>query len=264
MKILAVCLIISFLALSCATKQVEETAKPTNQAGIQNVSDKKALAIAAFYRGNHKQAIDEIEEAKKINKNDPEIYDIEGSIYLSLKQYDQAESSYKKAIELNSNFSRARHNLCGLYLMFGKWDAAIEQCSKAASDIFSEFRENDLTSLGVAYFKKGDIDKAKEYYLKALEIKPAFPYTHNELGKLYMSIGKDLEAIEEFRKAINGFDRYDEAHYNLALAYLRTGKREAACESFKKVVEISPESALGVDAKGYLSSLCVNNFSGGE
>lgn len=264
MKRLAICLVISFLALSCATKQAVETAKPPNQVESQNVSDKKALAIAALLRGNHRQAVDEIEAAKSINRGDPEIYNIEGLIYFSLKQYDQAEGYYEKAIELNPNYSEARNNLCGLYLAAGKWDAAIEQCSKAASDVFYKSREKALTNLGVVYFKKGDIDKAKENYQKALEINPAFAYTHNELGKLHMATGNDLQAIGEFRKAINSFDKYDEAHFNLALAYLRTGKRESACESFKKVVEISPESALGVDAKGYLSSLCADNFSGGE
>ncbi len=264
MRILTTCLLISFLALSCATKQVAEPPKPTSRVEGQNVSDKKALAIASLLRGNHRQAVDEIEAAKSINKNDPEIYNIEGLIYFSLKQYDQAEGYYKKAIELNPSYSEARNNLCGVYLAVGKWDAAIEQCSKAASDVFYKSREKALTNLGVAYFRKGDTDKAKENYQRALEINPAFAYTHNEFGKLYMATGKDLEAIDEFRKAVNSFDQYDEAHYNLALAYLRTGKRELACESFKKVVEISPESALGVDAKGYLSYLCVNNYSGGE
>ncbi|MGH7808278.1 MAG: tetratricopeptide repeat protein, partial [Thermodesulfobacteriota bacterium] len=107
-----------------------------------------------------------------------------------------------------------------------------------------------------AYFRKGDIDKAKEYYEQALQINPAFVFTHNELGKLYMATGKQQEGIEEFKRAVEGYDLYDEAHYNLALAYLKVGKREEACESFQKVSKISPNSALGVNARSYMSSMC--------
>ena len=270
MRILTLSVIISFLVLSCASKQIknntynETTSKETTSE--EDVSDKKALAVASLLRMNYSEAKEELDEAKKINGTDPEIYNIEGLLYFSLKQYDQAESSYRKAIELKPDYSEARNNLCGLYLTVDKFDAAVEQCSKAASNVFYRSREKALTNLGVAYFRKGDINKAEEYYKKSLEINPAFVYTHNELGKLYMSTGKDLEAIEEFKKAVNGYDLYDEAYYNLALAYLKIGKTDKACESFKRVVEISPDSALGVNAKSYLSSLCKgdNSISKGE
>lgn len=260
MKNLILAITVPLLLVSCAAKEV---VKEKSYDG-ETLGNKKALAVASLIRGNYREAIKEIGEAEKINSSDPEIYNIKGIIYFSLKEYDQAEGYYNEAITLKPDFSEARYNLCGLYLTVDKPDQAIEQCSKAASDVLYGARDKALTSLGTAYFKKGDIEKAKEYYQKSLEINPAFVYTRNELGKLYLSTGKVSDAIEEFRKAVDGYDLYDEAHYNLALAYLKLARIEDACKSFKRVVEISPETSLGVNAKSYLSSICANKIKVSE
>jgi type IV pilus assembly protein PilF len=241
--------IILFLLSSCGGKEVESSREKT-------LNDQKGLATASLLRGNFQQALIDIREAEKIDDSDPEVYNIEGLIYFGLKAYKEAEKSYKRAIKLKSDYSEARYTLCGLYLTLNELDGVIEQCSKASTDLVYRSRDKALTSLGVAYFRKGNIDKAKDCYQKSLEINPALVYTHNELGILYMSTGKEEDAIEEFKKAVNGYNLYDEAHYNLGLAYLKIGKVEDACASFKKVTEISPESALGANAKSYLTSLC--------
>lgn len=252
MKISILVLVISLLFFSACGggKRVEENRED------RSLSDQKGLAVASYYRGNFQQAVEDIKKAEEINPNDPEVHLIRGAIYLKVKDYNQSEVSYKRAVELKPDYSEARFNLCGLYLTTGNLDGAIEQCSKAASDVVYKLRVNAITSLGTAYFRKGDINKAKGYYEQALQLNPAFVFTHNELGKLYMATGKEQEAIEEFRRAVEGYDLYDDAHYNLALAYLKVEKREKACESFEKVAQISPNSVLGLKAKSYTDSLC--------
>ena len=135
-------------------------------------------------------------------------------------------------------------------------DSAIEQCEKAAGDLLYRSRDKALTTLGVAYYKKGDVQKAKEYYDTSLEINPALVYTHNELGKLYMSAGNYERAVEEFKRATSGYEFYDEALFNLGICYLKLGKTIEACESFKKVVEISNLSEYGMNAGRYVNTIC--------
>jgi len=252
MKILIVFLGISFLLLSCGGKRVEEKQEEVS------LSDQKSLAVASLLRSNYKQAIEDIGKAEAINPNDPEVFLIKGLIYYGLKDYKSAEQFYKKAIELKTDYSEARYDLCMLYLKIDSLDSAIEQCDRASSDLVYRSRDKALTSLGVAYFRKGNIDKAREYYQKSLELNPALFYTHNEVGKLYMAIGKEQEAIDEFKKAVEANNIFDEAHYNLGLAYLKVGRTADACESFKKAAELSPDSVSGVNAKSYISSLCNN------
>ena len=250
MKIFFLCLAFSFLLPSCGgEKNVEGGQKG-------QIEDQKSLAIASIYRRNFQQALEDIQIAEKINEDDAEVHLIKGLIFLGLKDYNQAEASFKRSIGINSKYSEARYNLCVIYLKVDKYDLAIEQCSLASSDILYRSRDKAFTSLGVAYFRKGETAKAKESYDKALELNPAFVYTHNELGKLYMSTGKHQLAIEEFKRAVIGYEFYDEAYYNLGVAYLQMGQTREACDAFSRVVEISSWSEYGVNAKNYLSSIC--------
>ncbi|MFQ5786642.1 MAG: tetratricopeptide repeat protein [Thermodesulfobacteriota bacterium] len=200
--------------------------------------------------------MEDIETAEKMDKKDPEIPLIKGLIFFGLRDYNQSEKFYKKSLKLKSDYSEARYNLCVLYLRTERLNQAIEECSLASSDILYRSRDKAFTTLGVAYFKKGDLDRAKEYYEKALEINPAFVYTHNELGKLYLEIGEYQLAVAEFKKAVFGYELYDEAIYNLGIAYLKLGLTIEACQSFKRVVEISSSSEYGLNSSSYVNSLC--------
>ena len=220
------------------------------------IENQKSLAVASFRRGNLKQALIDIERAEELGKKDPEVHLIKGLVYYALKIFELAEKYFLKSLSINPNYSTANFNICGLYLKINDAEKAIIHCSKSASDPLYGERDRALTSLGTAYFRKGDVSKAKMYYDRALEINPSLVFTRNELGKMYLSLGNEFDAIKEFKMAINGFPNYDEAHFNLGMAYLKSGNRQLACNSFNKVVSLTPSSKLGLDAKSYIESIC--------
>jgi len=261
MKKILFILLLCIVTLSCYSSTKSSKSSSQVKDKDKEFTNQKALAIASVRRGNFQQALIDLERAEELNKKDPEVFLIKGIIYYGLKDNNAAEESYLKSIKLDDTYTEAYYNLCGLYLFEERYDEAIAQCSIAASDPTYRARSSVLTNLGIAYFRKGDVNKAKQYYDKALEINPAYVYTHNEMGKLYMSIGKEQEAIQEFKQAISGFPEYAEAHFNLGVVYLKEGKKPLACYSFKRVVDLSPNSKLGVNSNKYLNTICSVQYS---
>ncbi|MGI9533927.1 MAG: tetratricopeptide repeat protein [Thermodesulfobacteriota bacterium] len=267
MKKLIILLFLPLLIVSCYSRGNKSSAgdysspPPHKLDKETELSNQKQLAIASVRRGNFQQAIKDIAPAEEIDDKDPEVYLIKGVIYYGLKDNKTAEENYLYSLKLDSDYTEAHYNLCGLYLVEDKLDQAITECSFAASDPLYRARASALTNLGIAYFRKGDVNKAKQYYDKALEINPAYVYTHNEIGKLFMSIGKEEDAILEFKQAISGFPEYDEAHYNLGVVYLKQQNNLLACHQFNKVVELTPNSQLGLNSKKYLNTVCYNQYT---
>jgi Tfp pilus assembly protein PilF len=222
----------------------------------QAFEDQKALAVVSSWKGNFQQALEEIEVAEKMNNKDPEVYLIKGAIYTGLKDNAGASQYYKQALALDPHYTPAHFNLCGLYLLDGNYDGVIAECSEVVNDPTYKARANAYTNIGLAYFHKGDMTRARENYEAALNLNPSFVYAHNELGKLYLSTGRYADAILEFQQAVAGLPSYEEAYYNLGLAYLKTNDTENACRSFRKVVEISPGSEFGVNSNRYINTVC--------
>ena len=150
-----------------------------------------------------------------MDDEDPEVHNIKGLIYFALKEYGEAEKSYKEAIEIKSDYSEARYNLCGLYLTLDQWDKAIDECSIAVSDVLYRSRDKAFTSLGVAYFRKGDFDKAKECYQKSLEVNPG--KVLDCLAHLIALPGITVEDYEQVETALRhcreGIDFADALHH---------------------------------------------------
>ena len=252
-NIALISLMIAVVLVSCgggskkADVEVDQTKTFENQ---------KALAAASFRRKNFQQALTEIEAAEKMNDKDPDVYVIKGLIYVGLQDYPTAEQNYKKAIGLSPAYTPAHFNLCGLYLIEKSYDRVISECGLVVADPTYKARANAYTNMGLAYFNKGDMTKARENYEQALKLNPAFVYAHNELGKLYMSAGRYGEAVTEFQQAVTGLPSYEEAYFNLGLAYLKLNDSIKACESFRKVAEISPGSEFGVNSNRYINTIC--------
>lgn len=255
-------LIVSMLLVnvSCYTSTGTGDSSTSRNNEQERLDNQKQMAVASVRRGNFKQALKDIEKAKEIDDDDPGVHFVYGIIYYALKDYDKAENYYKKAIEEDKEYTQARYNLCGLYLTVKKYDKAIEQCLIAAEDPLYQARASAYTNLGIAHFRKGDVNTAKKYYDRALDINPSLVYAHNELGKLYLSIGDEKKAINEFKLAISGYEEYDEAYFNLGTAYLKKGDKLSACHAFRETARISPNSEIGLKAKNYINTVCETSY----
>jgi TolB-like protein/DNA-binding winged helix-turn-helix (wHTH) protein/lipopolysaccharide biosynthesis regulator YciM len=152
------------------------------------------------------------------------------SLGLIVEQADwnwaEAEKDYKRAIELNPNYSVAHHWYGDGYLAaVGKSDEAIAELRKAHElDPLSLIIATDLAKR-LCY--AGNYDEGMEQFRKVLEVDPDFVLAHHYLSQAYEMKGLFPEAIAEAKK-IKPPDSIPYAVAQLGHIYALQGRRREA------------------------------------
>ncbi len=137
-----------------------------------------------------------------------------------------AESEFKRAIELNPNFTEAHHAYSHELMALGRTqDARLEGDRALALDPLSAAMN---THLAWTYFATRQYDPAIEQYRKTIDLDPNFIEAHAQLGMAYEQKGLHEKAVEEFQKAIALSRANPEYVGQLANAYAVSGKRREA------------------------------------
>ena len=98
----------------------------------------------------------------------------------------------------------------------------------------------DYAHLGDAHLERGDLDKAKKAYEKAVRLGEVV-LGHNGIGKVYAQTpGRGLKAQYHFRRALGKDPHFAEAQYHLARIYTRMRPLDAE-EAFAKALYMDPD-----------------------
>ena len=194
--------------------------------------------------------------AGKQAEGDPEAHLIKGIAYFGLKDLQAAERSYKKALEIKSDYTKARYNLCGLYLKMNNPDGAIEHCKVAAHDLTYPLRYAALVNIAKAHMLKNDTASAERFFAKSIKLEPSNIYSRNEYGKLLQGLSRHSEAIKQFQAALRIAPGYNKARLNLALALMKAGNRETACSEVKKILRNKPRPAIAALVEKHTEKIC--------
>jgi tetratricopeptide (TPR) repeat protein len=132
------------------------------------------------------------------------VYVLMGAAHLSLKQYAEAEATFRRALA-----------------------AGIRQAG-----IYS--------NLGMAIAEQGRHDEALESYRAAIALDPSRASAHNNLGNVLKSCGHLPEAIEAYAKAIALDPAYADAFNNMGLALEMAGRGDEALAAYAQALAINP------------------------
>ncbi len=105
---------------------------------------------------------------------------------------------------------------------------------------------------GVAFEKRGELNKAIEDYDKVIDIDPLYFEAYNNLGVLYGQNGLFDKAIEYFNKSIGIDPAYVDAYVNRGIAYAVSGRYDSALKDFDKAVLLDQNSAEAYFNRGNL------------
>ena len=169
---------------------------------------------------------------------DHRVFSNYGVILQGLGKSQEAELSYRKAIEIKPDYAEAHSNLGNILKNHGKLKEA-ESSYRKASKIKPDFAEAH-SNLGNILSDLGKLKDAEFSYRKAIKLKPAFYKAHFNLGNVLRDLGKLKEAELSTRKAIAIKPDFAEAHYNLGIILKELGNLKEAELSQRKAIELNP------------------------
>lgn len=131
-----------------------------------------------------------------------------------------------------------------MYAQIGKFDKAIEYYIRGIMLKPSDFQANIVVAN--AYFDSRQFEDAAKYYEKALTVKPDDVNARTDFGTTFVERqNPDFErAIKEFRAALEIQPKHEPTLYYLGIAYFRKGDRQNASAMLAELEKANPASEL--------------------
>lgn len=135
----------------------------------------------------------------------------------------------------------------GIYLVKERmWDKGIDVLEKSLAIV--DFDPEVHNFLGIAYWRKGENQKALEHYREALALDDSGAMVFSNLGALYLSIFSQSRkredhslSMEYFKKAIEFDPNMIAAYKGLGAAYASIGRIRDAISIWEKALELNPK-----------------------
>jgi len=175
-----------------------------------NVAAVLLLGSIQVARGSVDQAISTYQNAIKNNPGDHHLYAGLGGAYEAHQNWQQAQDAYKKALEIQPDYSLAANNLAYVMLEHGgNVNVALSLAQTARKGLPNEAFSAD--TLGWAYYKQGVYNAAIETLQEAVTANPINPTYHYHLGLAYQKSNNVPMAKKEFATALKLNPKPDQA-----------------------------------------------------
>lgn len=128
------------------------------------------LAAAYFEIGNMAVALEEIAIALESDPKFTPAYSLRGLVHTKLREFDQAEQQFRKALSLAPNDAEVNNNYGWFLCHTGKERQSISYFLNALKNPLYATPEKAYGNAGRCALKAGDLDGAEEYLKQAIKI----------------------------------------------------------------------------------------------
>jgi tetratricopeptide (TPR) repeat protein len=176
------------------------------------------------------------------------IYNNRGTAYVGKHDYDRAIQDFNEAIRLNQNYSYTYRERGIAYYSKDDYDRAIQDYNVAIrlnpNDGSAYFRRGD------AYEGKEDHDRAIQDFNDAIRLKPNFESAYSSRGNAYSGKDDYDRAIQDYDQAIRLNPKYAIAYYSRGCAYYNKGDYERAIQDYNEAIRLEPNFGYAYEKRG--------------
>ncbi|WP_375609077.1 MULTISPECIES: tetratricopeptide repeat protein [unclassified Bartonella] len=167
------------------------------------------ITLVAFYMQDNKfleatKTLDHaIAQIKNFQQDDWKLFYQRGIAFERLQQWPKAELDLRKSLEFFPNQPQVLNYLAYSLVERGeKLEESLRMLQKASA--LQAHNSHILDSLGWAYYKLKEYNKAVQILENAVRLQPEDPTLNDHLGDAYWKVGRKREAIFQWNHAIDG------------------------------------------------------------
>ncbi|MFH1369830.1 MAG: tetratricopeptide repeat protein [Planctomycetota bacterium] len=218
-----------------ATREVEKVMKMN----VRDIDVLYNVAKVLAKLGRTTEAIEYYNRILAVSPGDPDTYIALAMMEADRGNFENAINLYREGLKYHPENGALYGRLGSLFLQMGLVDEAVVELEKAM-----ELRADSgiYGNLGLAVSLKGEIERAIEYYKKAIWIDPANAEAHYNLGNTYLAQERPAEAAGEYEKAIEAKPDYSKAYGNLGIALSWMDRNDEAINNFRYAAELDPNN----------------------
>jgi tetratricopeptide (TPR) repeat protein len=235
-----------------------------NPEAITRADMQRRLADIKLSKGQYELAIREYKHSLEVYAGDPETYFGLAEAYRRKGLLDEAEATLLEALRLDPSHQEARLNLGVVLLQKEKWGEAISQNQILLDEPTFLRPSRALVNIGWAYYKSGDLERARISFVEAIGGDSTNLEAHLNLGIVLYQLGEVVEAIRYFQRAVEVAEKRPvpgstgiaaESRFRMAQAHVKLGQLDRAIEHLRVAAENGGNGEWGRKSKEYLQVL---------
>ncbi|MBF2016777.1 MAG: tetratricopeptide repeat protein [Rivularia sp. T60_A2020_040] len=160
--------------------------------------------------------------------------------FYELQRYQDALSSYQKAIEIQPEYAQAWNGKAKVLYELSSYQEALLAYDKAIQ-IEPDY-EDSWSGRGFVLNKLQRFQEAISSFDKALKLESEAPEVWNGKGEALSNLKRYDEAIKSYDKAVEIQPEYEQAWYSKAAALYNLRRYQDALSTYEKVLELKPNN----------------------
>jgi type IV pilus assembly protein PilF len=225
------------LLVGCASNGVSDE-RARNSAKIHT-----ELAASYFERGQYSIALQELGVALQADDEYAPAYNVRGLVRMKLREDDQADKDFRRALKLEPNSASAHNNYGWFLCQRGHPKESIYQFLDALKDPLYNTPDMAYANAGVCAIKAGDLVAAEGYLERALILHPGMLEAQIGLAELNYTKGDYSMAKVHLMRFMQVYDALTPEHLWLAVRIERkVGDRNSAASYALQLRKRFPDS----------------------